>query len=101
VAVDASLAQIPAQAGELEDVLFSPVREQAEVMIAWARSGEALAAEHHVLEERAMSDGMNLMRLLVQAHLELRALREQRRDDVTDAAGDRRVTCEDGQERGR
>jgi hypothetical protein len=101
VAVDASLAQMPAEAGGLEDALFSPVREQAEVMIGWARSAEALAAEHHVLEERAMSDGMELMRLLVQAHLELRALREQHRDDVTDADGDTRVTCEDGQERGR
>jgi len=101
VAVDASLAQMPAEAGGLEDALFSPVREQAEVMIGWARSAEALAAEHHVLEERAMSVGMELMRLLVLAHLELRARREQRRDDVTDADGDTRVTCEDGQERGR
>ena len=30
-----------------------------------------------------MADGMELMRLLAQAHLGLRALREQRRDDVT------------------
>jgi hypothetical protein len=48
-----------------------------------------------------MRDGMELMRLLVQAHLDLRSLREARRDDVTDAAGDVRRTCEDGQERGR
>lgn len=70
-------------------------------MIAWARSEDALAAEHHVLEERGMTDAMELARLLAQAHLDLRALREQRRDDVADADGDRRMTCEDGQERGR
>ncbi|MGH3199737.1 MAG: ISKra4 family transposase, partial [Streptosporangiaceae bacterium] len=38
---------------------------------------------------------------LTQAHLDLRAAREQRRDDVTDADGDTRTTCEDGHERTR
>ena len=71
MAVDASLDRFPLRR-ELEDALFSPVREQAEVMIGWARSAEALAAEHYVLEERAMSDGMELMRLLARAHLDLR-----------------------------
>jgi hypothetical protein len=101
VAVDASMAQIAAGAAELEDGLFAAVREQAESMIAWARSQDALAAEHHVLEERGMTDAMELARLLAQAHLDLRALREERRGDVIDSDGDRRVTCEDGQERGR
>ena len=101
VAVDASMAQIAAGAAELEDGLFAVVREHAEGMIAWARSAEALAAEHHVLEERGMTDAMELARLLAQAHLDLRALREQRRDDVAGADGDARVTCEGGQERGR
>jgi hypothetical protein len=100
VAVDASMAQIAAGA-EVEDALFSGVREHAEAMIAWARSAGALEAEHHVLEERGMSDAMELARLLTQAHLDLRALREQRRDDVTGADGDVRRTAEDGQERGR
>ena len=44
---------------------------------------------------------MELTRLLVQAHLDLRALREQRRDDVTDCDGDVRGTAEPGRERGR
>ena len=87
VAVDASMAQITAGAAELEDGLFDAVREQAESMIAWARSGEALAAGHHVLEERGMTDAMEMARLLAQAHLDLRALREQPRDDVIDADG--------------
>jgi hypothetical protein len=95
------MAEIAAGAAELEDGLFDAVREQAESMIAWARSGDALAAEHHVLEERGMTDAMELARLLAQAHLDLRALREERRDEVIDEDGGRRVTCEDGQARGR
>ena len=41
------------------------------------------------------------MRLLTQAHLDLRTAREQRRADVADADGDVRVTCKDGHERTR
>jgi hypothetical protein len=44
---------------------------------------------------------MELMRLLAQAHLGLRALREQRRDDVTGGDGGLRRTAEDGQEHAR
>ncbi len=106
MAVDASIAHFPPAGaageqpgtGDLEDALFAPVREHAESMISWARSGEALALEHRALEERAMTDGLELMRLLTQAHLGLRALLEQRRDDVTDADGCLRRTAEDGQE---
>jgi len=105
VAVDASIAYFPpgagAGAGDLEDALFSAVREQVELMIGWARSDEALGLEHHGLEDRAMTDGLEVMRLLVQAHLDLRALREQHRDDVTDADGEVRRTAGDGQERTR
>ncbi len=103
--MDASIAHFPpgrdAGAGDLGDALFSAVREQVESMIGWARSDEALGLEHHVLEDRAMTDGMEVMRLLVQAHLDLRALREERRDDVTGADGAVRRTAEDGQERTR
>lgn len=95
------MAQIAAGAAEPQDGLFDAVREQAESVIAWARSGNALAAEHHVLEERGLADAMEMARLLAQAHLDLRALREERRDDVIDSDGDRRVTCEGGRERGR
>lgn len=109
VAVGASIAHFPPAgaaggqpgAGDLEDGLFSAVRDHAESMISWARSDEALGLEHHELEERAVAGGLELMRLLAQAHLDLRALREQRRADVTDADGDVRRTAEDGQEHSR
>ena len=95
------MAQFPAGAAELEDALFSRVREKTESMIAWARSGDALGSDHHVLEERTMRDGMDLMRELVQAHLDLREMREQPREDVTDSDGDPRRVREAGQERTR
>ena len=106
MAVDASMAHsLPggaaggkAEAADLEDGLFSAVREHSELMITWAKSAEALALEHGQLEERAMADGLELMRLLAQAHMSLRAAREQRRDGVTDADGDVRAVTEDGQE---
>jgi hypothetical protein len=106
VAVDASIAYFPPPGGaagqpgaaDLEDALFSAVREHAESMISWARSAEALALEHDRLEEKTMTDGLELMRLVVQAHLDLRAARERRREDVQDADGDLRAVTEDGQE---
>lgn len=106
VAVGASMAQQRSEgeaAGDqdAEEALFAAARAQSEAMIAWARGEEALGAEHGELEERVMADGMELMRLLAQAHLDLRAAREQRRDDVTGADGGRRVTCEAGHERTR
>ena len=48
-----------------------------------------------------MRDGLEFMRLLTQAHLDLRAAREQPRHDVTDAGGNARTSCEDGHERTR
>jgi hypothetical protein len=105
VAVDASIAYFPPagaaggqpEAGDLEDGLFSGVREQAESMIGWAKSAESLALEHDQLEERVMADGLELMRLLAEAHLALRTAREQRRDDVADADGDAHAAAEGGQ----
>lgn len=104
MAVDASITHIR-PGGELpgdgEDALFAGFREHAEAMIGWARSPGAAGLDHHVLEETVLREGMELMRLLAQAHLDLRALREQRRDDVTGADGDVRGTAEPGRPRSR
>ena len=51
----------------------------AEAVIAWAASEQALGLEHEGLEKQAMQAGFEFMRLLTQAHLDLRAAREQRR----------------------
>jgi hypothetical protein len=104
VAVDASITHVQpagtaggqAEVAELEDALFGAVRAYAEAMISWAKSGEALALEHDQIEERALADGFEMMRVLTEAHMALRSAREQRRGDVTDADGDARTTAEDG-----
>jgi len=106
MAVDVSIAHVrptgvasgPVEAADAEAALFDGVLEQAESMIAWARSGEALGLEHDVLEEKVLAEGYELMRRLTEAHVALRAAREQRRGDVTDAEGDLRVTAERGRE---
>jgi hypothetical protein len=106
MAVDASIAQVgsagaasgPAEAADAEAALFDGVLEQAKSMIAWAGSADALALEHDKLEEKTLAGGYELMRRLTEAHTALRAAREQRRDDVTDADGRVRATAERGQE---
>jgi hypothetical protein len=105
VAVDASIAheRDAGAAGheDAEEALFAAARAHAEAMIAWAGSEQSLALEHEQLESETMKAGFEFMRLLTQAHLDLRTAREQRRADVVDADGDVRVTCEDGHERTR
>ena len=93
---DAAAWQVPA--ADLEDALFGGLRQQLESMIRWAKSDEALALEHDQLESRTLTEGFEVMRIFTEACLGLRAAREQRRTDVADAAGDLRVSTEDGQE---
>ena len=104
--MDASMAQVQSgdgihgqvPAADLEDALFGGLRQQLESMISWAKSGEALAMEHDQFESRALTEGFEVMRIFTEAHLGLRTAREQRRTDVADAAGNLRVSTEDGQE---
>ncbi len=93
---DAAAGQVAA--ADLEDALFGGLRQQLESMISWAKSDEALALEHDQFESRTLTGGFEVMRVFTEAHLGLRAAREQRRTDVADAAGDLRVSTEDGQE---
>ena len=78
---------------EAEEALFAAARAHAEAMITWAGGEQALALEHGQLESETTRAGFEFMRLVTQGHLDLRAAREQRRDDVTDAGGDARTTC--------
>ena len=93
---EAAAGQVPA--ADLEDALSGALRQQLESMISWAKSGEALALEHDQFESRTLTEGFEVMRIFTEAHLGLRTAREQRRADVADAAGNLRVTTEDGQE---
>jgi hypothetical protein len=83
---------------QIEDGLFSAVREHLESMIVWGRGDEALGLEHAALEARVLIEGLEMMRVFTEAHLGLHTLRETRRDDVLDADGDPRVTVVPGQE---
>jgi len=104
--VDASIAQDragdagagPVPAADLEDALFAEVRQHLESMIGWARSEEALALEHDQFEGTTLTGGFEVMRLFTEAHMAVRTAREQRRADVVDADGDRRMSTEAGQE---
>ena len=104
--MDASIAheRIAGEAAgheDAEEALFAGRARTRMTMIAWAGREQSLALEHEQLESETMKAGFEFMRLLTQAHLDLRAAREQRRDDVTDADGDARTTCEDGHQRTR
>ena len=54
-----------AGAADSDEALFAGVRGHAEAMIAWAGSAEALALDNGQLESRAMRDGLEFMRLMM------------------------------------
>jgi hypothetical protein len=60
----------------------------------WLAGSDADGLEHGELECRLETDGWELVRLLLQDHLDLRAAREQRLDAVCDEQGVERRTVE-------
>lgn len=78
---------------------FAVSRAGFEALAAWLGGAEADGLEHAELEHRLASDGRDLLRQLLQDHLDLRASRE-RRCDVVDADGDAHTRVEAGHERG-
>ncbi len=66
---------------------FNRSREQLEEIVGWLGAADADGSEHAELERRLASDGQELLRLLLQDHLDLRAAREQRLDAVSDEHG--------------
>jgi hypothetical protein len=78
---------------------FAVSRAGFEALAAWLGGAEADGLEHAELEHRLTNDGRDLLRQLLQDHLDLRASRE-RRCDVVDADGDAHTRVEAGHERG-
>lgn len=78
---------------------FGPCRARLEMLIAFLEGEEAGAASHAELEQRVSLDGREALRLALQGHLDLRAEREQRIVEVTDAAGASRGSVETGHKR--
>ncbi|MGW6412849.1 ISKra4 family transposase, partial [Streptomyces vinaceus] len=75
---------------------FERSRIRFEVIVSGLADPVTGAVTHAELEERITEEGRELMRSLLQDHLDLRAVREERRDDVTDAAGAARTRIESG-----
>jgi hypothetical protein len=65
----------------------------------WLGSAEAAGLEHAELEEQLAARGRELQRRMLQDHLDLRAAREQRRQDVTGPDGTVRPRAERGHSR--
>jgi hypothetical protein len=78
---------------------FDRSREQFEVIVGWLGGEESGGLEHSELEARLASDGRELLRMLFQDHLDLRADREQRLERVSDSLGVARRAVEPDHDR--
>jgi len=85
---------MPEYASEPAAELFARSRAFFEQMTQWLAGAEAAGLTHGELEERAGERGRELARLLYQDHLDLRAAREERREQVTGPDGIARARVE-------
>ncbi len=79
---------------------FSRSREQFETLIVLLEGHGAAALCHSELEESLQAEGRELLRLLFQDHLDVRAARERRIETVADAQGVPRGAVEHSHRRG-
>jgi hypothetical protein len=78
---------------------FSASRELVESVAGFLEGTEAAGLEHAEWETQLQSRSRDLVRQLMQDHLDLRAQREQRLEEVADAEGVARGSVETGHER--
>jgi hypothetical protein len=79
---------------------FAQARTCFGEIVGWLSGAGAGGLEHGRLEQELGAHGRELLRVLFQDHLDLRAAREQRRDDVTGADGVPRSRVEKDHQRG-
>ncbi|MGO8861994.1 MAG: ISKra4 family transposase [Acidimicrobiales bacterium] len=89
----------PAEQARGEGDPFARSRESFERIVGWLSASETAGCEHGDLEALLDSCGRELLCCLLQDHLDLRALCEQRLDGVADAFGVERRAVETGHER--
>src|SRR6266545_2966952 len=89
-----------AYASETAEAAFAASSTRFDGLVAWLTGDQAAGMTHGELEERLHTEGLALLRQLLQDSLDLRAVREQRMVEVIDADGYRRGVAEDGHERG-
>jgi hypothetical protein len=78
---------------------FAGCRDRLETLIGFLDGCAAAAMGHAELEQRVALDGREVLRLALQGHLDVRAEREQRNDDVYDSDGVARRSVEAGHQR--
>jgi len=81
------------------DWAFEASVAQFEMVRGFLCGSAARALTHAELEGYITTEGRELLRLLLQGHLDLRAANEARRDDVVDEAGVPRSAVEEGHQR--
>lgn len=89
----AAYAEKPARAA------FESSREQFDRVVFWLEGAESARLTHAELEAQLQSEGRELIRRLLQDHLDLRAEREERLDEVVCADGVARRSVEPDHER--
>lgn len=89
-----------AYALEIGGVAFGRSRERFEAVLSWLDGPQARELTHGELEARLQAEGRELLRQLTQDHLDLRAARETRPEQVVGADGVRRGNVETGRTRG-
>ncbi len=77
---------------------FAAARGDFEEMLCWLEGSESAALTHAELEDQVERRGREVQRLMLQDHLDLRALREERLP-VVDAEGIRHANVEPGHSR--
>ena len=75
---------------------FDRSRERFQAVLGWLQGQEAGGSSHADLEARLQVEARELFRLLLQDHLDLRAGRETRLEEVLDAQGVPRGNAEAG-----
>lgn len=91
---------MPGYADQDEAGAFDASRELFEQVVAGLADPEAGRLRHDQLEERLQVEGRELLRSLMQDHLDLRAVREERLPEVTGADHVPRTRVEQGHRRG-
>ena len=87
---------MPGYASETAEAAFAASSTRFDGLVAWLTGDQAAGMTHAQLEERLHTEGLGLLRQLLQDSLDLRAVREQRLVEVVDAGGHRRGVAEGG-----
>ena len=89
-----------AYAVETSRVAFVGSHDRFETVVAWLGGAESTGLTHAELEARLQVESRELFRQLLQDHLDLRAQREGRLEEVVGADGLPRGSAEAGHQRG-